>query len=91
MSYVQLLYHGSRSIFLSLAFFLSALTVFGQHTLSIQYADKPIEAEKVIKSIKFKKHYKNTAFIERDLQKLIIRLQNNGFNSASLVVKRNLF
>ena len=65
-------------------FFLSIFVVFGQGGLTIQYLEKPVEAENVIKTAKFKKRYKNTASVERDLQKLILRLQRYGFDAASL-------
>jgi hypothetical protein len=73
-----------RTILLFFVFFFSTFVSFGQYILSIQYLDKTVETEKIIKTVKFKKHYKNTTSIERDLQKLVIRLQQNGFNSASL-------
>ena len=74
----------TKKICLFLFLFLLTFTIFGQNSLSIRYLDKNVEAEKVINSVKFKKHYKNTISVERDLQKLILKLHRNGFNSASL-------
>ena len=65
-------------------FFFPTFVAFGQQTLSVQYLDKPVDAETVIHSVKFKKRYKKTASAERDLQKLVAKLHQNGYNAASL-------
>ena len=73
-----------KNIILFLTFFLAIFAAFGQHPLSIKYSDKPIEAEQIIKTVKFKKHYKNNTSLDSDLQKLISRLHRCGFDAASL-------
>jgi hypothetical protein len=74
----------TKVITLFCVFFFVVAVGFGQYALFVQYVDKNIDSEEVIKTVKLKKRYKNTASAERDLQKLIIRLHHNGFNAASL-------
>ena len=83
-----------QKTYLFLTLFFLTFAVSGQNTLSVHYLNKPAEAEKIIKSVKFKKRYKTTLSVERNLQKLIARLHQNGFNSASLdtiFVENNTF
>ena len=83
-----------QKTYLFLTLFFLTFAVSGQNTLSVHYLNKPAEAEKIIKSVKLKKRYKTTLSVERNLQKLIARLHQNGFNSASLdtiFVENNTF
>ena len=73
-----------RIILLLFAFYLPALTVFGQYPLSIQYVDKPLDADKIINKAKFKKKYKSRTSLDYDLQKLVVRLHKQGFDAACL-------
>ncbi len=83
-----------RIILIFSLFFLLDFTVSGQYQLIIQYTDNSIEAAKIIRTTRFKKHYKKESAIKRDLQKLISRLHQDEFGSASLdtlIKKGNIY
>ena len=57
-------------------------TVVGQYRLAVEYSNNPPEAQHIINSARLKSQYKKTTSIERDLNRLIAKLHQNGFNSA---------
>jgi outer membrane protein assembly factor BamA len=73
--------------------FLFHITVTGQYQLFIQYMDNSVEDDEATQAMRLKKSYKNTATIEHHLQKYILRLHRQGYNSAALdtiIIKENI-
>ncbi|MDR2411031.1 MAG: BamA/TamA family outer membrane protein [Bacteroidales bacterium] len=82
-----------RVTWIFIVLFLLHFAVFGKYRLLLQYIDNSVEADKITKTITLKKYYRTPISIERHLQKLVLRLHNNGFNSAALdtiIVRENI-